>query len=479
MKKLFNSLRSRLVLCLLLVSLLPVVLFHIIAVRTCMSRLIKERSIDISQRCRLICSELAGVENVKDSLTPDTVRILNFYSEAYGGRLLLIRNDYSIILDTFSLDTGKVCISDAVFSAFSGNEYYQYISDTGFMEFVQPVIYSGDGEKTITGALVFSADSGWIRMSLAEAKKGLLLVEAILSAFLILLSFYISYLLVRPIQNVSDELDMIDNGNLDGEIASITSYPEVNEIMASTSHIITRYQQMEKSQEEFVSNVSHELRTPITSIRVLSDSLVGQQGIPEEVYQEFLGDISTEIDRQGRIIEDLLSMSRLGKSSGALNIATVNVNDFLLNLLKSIKPIAADRSIELIYESFRQVTADIDEVKLNQAISNLVENAVKYNREGGTVKVSLDADHEYFYLKVEDNGIGIPEDALAHIFDRFYRVDKARSRDTGGTGLGLSITKAIILQHYGVIKVDSELERGTEFTVRIPLKHVKGERKSK
>jgi signal transduction histidine kinase len=121
------------------------------------------------------------------------------------------------------------------------------------------------------------------------------------------------------------------------------------------------------------------------------------------------------------------------------------------------------------------VTADIDAVKLSQAFSNLIENGVKYNEDGGYVKVSLDADHEYFYLRVADNGVGIPEDALPHIFNRFYRVDKARSRETGGTGLGLSITKQIILLHHGVIKAESKVNEGTTFTVRIPLKHTSPE----
>jgi len=477
MKKLFKSLRSRLILCILAVGILPVSALHFLVVSTYENTLIRRRSIDIQQRFRLIASELSSAEKVSDSLTADTVKTLNWYSEAYGGRLLVIDSDFQILLDTFNADDGKVCISDVVFSALSGNEYYHYKKESGFLEFVLPVIYTSGEEKSITGAIVFSAETGWIDECLEAVRKGMYLVEGILGVSLILLAIYISFLIVRPLQTVSDELNAIDDGNIDGDISVIRSYSEVDDILETTSRIIGRYQEMEHSQEEFVSNVSHELRTPITSIRVLSDSLLGQEGIPEDVYQEFMCDISTEIDRQGRIIEDLLSMSRLGKTTDSMNIAPAGINEFVLNLLKSIKPIAASKNIELIYETYRQVTADIDEVKLNQAFSNLVENAVKYNSEGGTVRVSLDADHEYFYLKVEDNGIGIPEDALSHIFDRFYRVDKARSRDTGGTGLGLSITKAIILQHYGVIKVDSVVNEGTVFTVRIPLKHVKKEAK--
>ena len=126
----------------------------------------------------------------------------------------------------------------------------------------------------------------------------------------------------------------------------------------------------------------------------------------------------------------------------------------------------------MVFESFRSVTAEIDEVKLTLAFSNLVENAIKYNYDDGWVKVSLNADHKYFYVKVIDSGVGIPEDVQDMVFERFYRVDKARSRETGGTGLGLSITKSIILMHNGAIKLFSREKEGTTFTVRIPLRHI-------
>ena len=138
-------------------------------------------------------------------------------------------------------------------------------------------------------------------------------------------------------------------------------------------------------------------------------------------------------------------------------------------ILKRLRPVAAKRGIELVLESFRTVSADCDEMKLTLAFTNLVENAIKYNVAGGFVQVSLDADHKYFYVKVSDSGIGIPEEFQEKIFERFYRVDKARSRETGGTGLGLAITKNIILMHDGAIKVKSKEDEGTTFTVRIPL----------
>ena len=126
----------------------------------------------------------------------------------------------------------------------------------------------------------------------------------------------------------------------------------------------------------------------------------------------------------------------------------------------------------LIFESIREVTADVDEMKLSLAITNLVENAIKYNMEEGWVRVTLDADHKFFYLKVQDSGIGIPEDVQDRIFERFYRVDKARSRETGGSGLGLAITRNVVLMHKGAIKLSSKEGEGSTFTLRIPLNYI-------
>ena len=207
-------------------------------------------------------------------------------------------------------------------------------------------------------------------------------------------------------------------------------------------------------------------------MKVLADSLLMQEEVPNEMYREFMSDMVEEIDRESKIINDLLTLVKMDKKSSALNIAPVNINALIELLLKRIKPIAAKRNIEVVFESFREVIGEIDEVKLTLAFSNLIENAVKYNNDGGSVYVSLNADHKFFYVKVQDTGVGIPEDCQAQVFERFYRVDKARSRDTGGTGLGLAITRNAILMHKGAIKLYSEPGEGTTFTVRIPLKYV-------
>ena len=207
-------------------------------------------------------------------------------------------------------------------------------------------------------------------------------------------------------------------------------------------------------------------------MKVLADSLLMQEDVPVELYKECMSDIAEEIDRENKIINDLLSMVKMDRKSADVNIQETGINEILERLLKRLRPIAAKRDIELVLESFKPVRAEVDETKLALALSNLIENAIKYNKEEGWVHVSLNSDHKYFYVKVEDSGIGIPQEAQEHIFERFYRVDKSHSREIGGTGLGLAITKSAILKHRGTIKVQSTEGEGTDFTVKIPLTYI-------
>ena len=281
-----------------------------------------------------------------------------------------------------------------------------------------------------------------------------------------------AHFLVRPFKRLLRSFDRVAQGDLDADISE-DAYSETRQMSQAVQKSLRKLKAVDQSRQEFVSNVSHELKTPITSIRVLADSLMGMEDAPVELYREFMADISDEIDRENQIIEDLLTLVRMDKSAESqMNISQVHINHELEMILKRLRPIAKRSNVELILESIREVTADVDKVKLNLAVTNLVENAIKYNIDSGWVRVTLDADHKYFYVKVADSGIGIPEDSVDHIFERFFRVDKARSREVGGTGLGLSITKNVIQMHHGVIDVESTPGEGTTFSMRIPLNYV-------
>ena len=282
----------------------------------------------------------------------------------------------------------------------------------------------------------------------------------------------VSGFLTKPFNRVTNAINEVKEGYTN-EALTISDYHETEHIVDAFNQVLRRMRLLDESREEFVSNVSHELRTPLTSMKVLSDSLLSQNEVPNELYREFLQDIANEIDRENQIINDLLTLVKLDKTNKELNIETVSVNEMIELILKRLRPIAWKRDVEIIFESNRSVNAEIDEVKITLALTNLVENAVKYNREHGFVKVTLDADHQFFTVEVEDSGIGIPESSYEQIFERFYREDKSHSREIGGTGLGLSITKNVILMHRGTITVSSVLNQGTVFTVKLPLSYIK------
>ena len=291
---------------------------------------------------------------------------------------------------------------------------------------------------------------------------------------LILFAYIICNRLVRPFKKLEKTFEKVSEGYLDNKLA-LDGYTETEQIATSYNDMLDKMKIVDESREEFVSNVSHELKTPMTSIKVLADSLTMQENVPSEIYKEFFEDIVKEIDRENLIISNLLTLVRTDKKNGHLNIESVNINELVEAILKRVRPLATQKNVEIVLESFRPVIASVDQLKLTSAITNLVENAVKYNVMDGWVRVTLNADHKYFYIKVADSGIGIPSESKDRVFERFYRVDKARSRQTGGTGLGLAITSNIIKMHNGAIKVYSKEGEGTTFIVRIPLNYVNNE----
>ena len=281
-----------------------------------------------------------------------------------------------------------------------------------------------------------------------------------------------SRVLVQPFQKITSAIEGITDGYQDEDI-SVSDYVETELITDAFNRMLTRVKTVDDTRDEFVSNVSHELKTPLASMKVLADALNMNPDAPLEQYKEFMQDISDEIDRENQIISDLLSLVRMDKNAADLNIEEISINEELEQILRRLEPIAAKANVELHLDSFRPVTAEVDETKLTLALTNVIENAIKYNKpEGGWVRISLNADRKYFYVSIADSGIGIPENDVDSIFERFYRVDKSHSRDIGGTGLGLAITKSAIAMHRGAIRVNSKLGEGTTFSIRIPLVHV-------
>ncbi len=303
---------------------------------------------------------------------------------------------------------------------------------------------------------------------LGNLRRSTLLVALIISAAIVVIAFFLSQIMTKPFNRLSRSINDVQGGYED-DFEPVTTYSETEKISEACNAMLRRLQSLDRTQQEFVSNVSHELKTPLTSMKVLADSLNGQENVPVDLYQEFMVDIGVEIDRENEIIDDLLSLVKMDRSSAEMNISSTDVGEMLEQIVKGMAPIAWAKNVDLQLKIAKTVTAEIDAVKLTLAMTNLIENAVKYDNPGGWVYVVLDADHQNFFITVTDNGVGIPEDAQEQIFERFYRVDKSHSNEIGGSGLGLSLARNAVILHHGSITVKSTPGEGSEFTVRIPL----------
>ena len=454
---------------LVIIGIVPMIIVEKGIVESYEERAVAVRSITVKNQCDIICDQMVQQNYLEDQSSEAINSELNILNNIYGGRIMIIDENFRIVKDTYDLDRGKTMVSQEVIDSYNGKDTSRYDSKSSYIEMT---IRIQDKEtKETRGVMLMSVSTDEIQanMNILEQKGTMILM--IVMVLVLVLGYFLSGILVRPFQKVTRSIENLTDGYLDEDI-SVPDYLETELITNAFNKMLARVRTLDESRQEFVSNVSHELKTPLASMKVLADSLNAQEDVPVELYKEFMQDITEEIDRENQIITDVLSLVKMDKKAADLNITTMNINDLLELILKRLRPIAAAKKVELILDSFRPVNAEVDETKLTLAISNLVENGIKYNVEGGWVKVSLNADHKYFYVKVSDSGIGIPQESLDNIFERFYRCDKSHSREIGGTGLGLAITKNAVVAHGGAIKVQSVVGEGTTFTVRIPLRYI-------
>lgn len=424
----------------------------------------------VESQCTMIANQIASVNFLINDNTNTVSTQIDQLAASLGGRVVVINKNYRILKDTYTDYQGKYFMSPEIHKVMTGVRKKQVSYSDNYMEMVIPVVYENSKSEKVLGILMADVSMRDLMSTQHDIRNQRALLTVVFIIIGVSLAAFLSYLLTKDFRKLHKNLEYISMGHED-ELIDEVGFAETKETAKLFNSILSKMQVLEDSRQEFVSNVSHELKTPMTSMKVLADSLLAQEGMPEEAYREFLSDIVAEIDRENDIITDLLSLVKMDKKAAKLDIHTTNINELLEVILKRIKPLAQKRNIEMIFESFRPVTAEVDQVKLSLAFSNLIENAVKYNIDDGWIRVSLNADHKYFYVKVADSGVGIPDDCQEQVFERFYRVDKARSRKTGGTGLGLAITRNAILVHKGAIKLHSIEGEGTTFTVRIPLNY--------
>lgn len=469
LSRFFKSIRFRILILLLIFGIVPCLFMRVGFLNAYEHRAVSLRTSEIISQAKLIAAQVVANDYLNDTSNSSVTAQLDQLSTLYDGRVLLIDSSFDIVKDTYALDEGKTILSEEVIRSYRGESVTKYDSEHLYIELTVPLVDTNSNQTL--GVMLVSVSTDTIDKTLDYLKANLLIIQLVACILVVAVGFGVSIRIIRPFDKLSKNINDTRLGYVD-EFQHVDTYTETKRISDSCHNLLERMQVLDSSREEFVSNVSHELKTPLTSMKVLADSLNGQENVPIELYQEFMQDIAEEIDRENKIITDLLSLVKMDKTAADMNIEAININDLLELIMKRLRPIAKKANVDLVLESFRPITAEIDEVKLSLALSNLVENAIKYNRPEGFVLVSLNADHQYFYVKVEDSGMGIPEEDQAHIFERFYRVDKSHSREIGGTGLGLAITKNAIVMHRGAIKIHSVEGEGTTFIVRIPLNYI-------
>ena len=484
-----RSLRMRLFIIIFVVGLVPCVLLHYGILNNYETRAVEVRTEEVETHLRALANHLITYDYLTDQSSELIGAELAEFSALYDGRIMVISDHLKVMKDTYSMSDGKTIVSpDVVKCLLQGNtgSTSNYDRRDGFIEIVTPIIATNyadsrsdneessldvTGEEVVKGVLLASVSTVSIRNTLGILSRKAMLLEVILILAVLLISLVLSTVLMKPFEKLSGEISAVKAGYSTDPIKA-PAFAETEHIADAFNQVLARMNALDESRQEFVSNVSHELKTPMTSMKVLADSLVQQENVPVEMYREFMVDIKNEVDRENQIITELLTLVRMDRKDSRLNVKECNVNEMVEMILRRLRPIAQKRDIELTMVSMREVYAEIDEVKMVMVITNLVENAIKYNRDHGKVRVTINADPYNFYISVEDTGVGIPQDSLDKIYERFYRVDKSRSREVGGTGLGLSITKSIILQHHGAIDVSSIEGEGTKFTVTVPLNYV-------
>ena len=505
----FRSLRVIFFIIIFLVGAVPCILLQDGILRNYEERAVEVRVEQVRDQLRSIANHLINTNYLVNHQSGQVDAELSEFGTLYDGRLMIIDPTLTVVKDTYSLSENKTIVSQDVITCLKtgnrdGSENYD--REYGFIEIVVPIIEtrsmegldyyvnrnitdSGDMTEyreysfgrsgqtsdssqanSVRGVLLASTSTEYIQKTKEILRRKALMLQVIMMIVVFFASIIISGMLVRPFEVLSRDISEVKEG-YSNEPISAPIYTETRHIADAFNNVLGRMNALDQSRQEFVANVSHELKTPMTSMKVLAASLLSEENVDPAVYREFLEDIDHEIDRENKIISDLLDMVKEDRTNTDLEVTETDINALAKAVMKRLRPIAETADIALTLVNRREVIAEVDITRINLVLTNLVENAIKYNHEHGEVIVTVDADEEYFSFTVADNGIGIPEEDLNRIYERFFRVDKSRSREIGGTGLGLSITRSAILRHHGTISVESKEGEGTTFIVRIPLRY--------
>ena len=398
----------------------------------------------------------------------------------YGARVLVTDANGTVQVDSQSLLNGRRLsirpVANVLEGARSNFAYYSseltrqvFLASPLENDSVTGIVACAVGaEDDLLGVLVYVSGARDIYEGLVSVTRriGVVLVAVFVSVAV--LSVLMARLFTHPVRELREGIAQISKGDFSARVR-VHGKNEFAELAESFNAMSQRMEVLDRSRNQFVSNASHELKTPLTTMKILLETVLYQEVYDPDISHEFLSDIDKEIDRLSNVVSDLLTLVSIDSGETRLRSSLFSLRDLMNDNVKRLSPLARERGIELEFTGKENVEVVGDTGKLTQVFYNLIDNAIKYTPRGGHVNVDVARQGKTVVAHVSDNGIGIPEEDQIHIFDRFYRVDKARSRETGGTGLGLSIVKQIILMHNGSISVSSAENGGTTFTVELPV----------
>ena len=429
-----------------------------------------------------------GERMESDSADAFYQRLLQAASQS-GGRLLVVDSDGKVTYDTFGERCGTLLSLAEVRTVLRGETDgdYGFHLQSGAGRTQAPSILDGitgrdvsrvwvgcftaplEAEGQRVGVLILLSGIQETVDSLISVRDRMVGIFLLALAVVLVLAGLISRIVTKPVRELSDGIERMSKGDYEHRVR-VQGKGEMAQLAAAFNQMSEQVHNLDEARNQFVSNASHELKTPLATIKILVESMMYQDDMDPQLRAEFLSDIDKEIDRLSSVVGDLLTLVHIDSHKLRLRREMMVFSDTVRETVSRLTPLAKKRrqQIEMHIEDDCEMFADPG--KLAQVCYNIIENAIKYTPDGGKITVSLHKSGRDAVLDISDTGVGIPEGDLPHVFDRFYRVDKARSRETGGTGLGLSIVKQIVRLHAGSVTVASEPGRGTTFTVQLPVK---------
>ena len=421
----------------------------------------KSKETSMIEKCQLTADEIAALEVINTSTVAGAVEQMVSLKVT---RLIITDHTAMVLYDSLNSETDSYALFPEIICAMEGNDvfYSQYHDGVIQSHAATPVVSYGT-----TIGCVYMMEYDTAQGSLIQSLQNTVLrITLVLEIVLILFSLIFSRTYSRRISKIMASMRIIQRGDYSHKV-KLGGHDELTFLGDEFNDLTERLQTSEQKRSRFVSDASHELKTPLASIKLLTDSIL-QNDMDMETVREFVGDIGNEADRLTRTTGKLLSLTKVDGQI-AEDCEIINMAPTVERVVRMLTAIAQENGITIETDLSQDSPVLILEDDLYQIAFNLVENGIKYNVPGGHLTVQLTRQGENAVLRVSDTGMGIPKEALPHIFERFYRVDKARARATGGSGLGLAIVRAIVLRNRGEISVDTEFGKGTVFTVSFPI----------